>query len=142
MTLTSSLAAGFAKALSLKGLPIRIQYFSLSGTGAGSVYDDAGTLVQSGTSIWLSGAVFPLKTTEGSEDSVLLEQGKLQNKDKKLYVNGSTVFADLNKTVKIQLGSPTGDIYSTIPLGAKLQSIGTDDIYKKQYIRYLPTGSF
>jgi len=139
MTLTSSLAAGFANALSLKGIPIRIQYFTQT---TGSVYDDSGTLVKSGNDVWTSGAIFPLKTTEGSDDSVLLEQGKLQNKDKKLYVNGSTVFSDLNKTVKIQLGSPTGDIYSTIPLGAKVQSIGNDDIYKKQYIRYLPTGSF
>lgn len=139
MTITDTLATGFVRALSLKGQPIRIQYFTSTN---GSVYNEPGTLVQSGADLWVSGVVFPLKTTEGSDDAVLLEQGKLQNKDKKLYVNGSINFAGINDTVKIQLGSPTGDIYSTIPLGAKVQSIGTDDIYRKQYIRFLQTGSF
>lgn len=139
MTVSSILAGGFERVLNIKGLPIKIQYFTQT---TGSVYDDSGPLVKSGTDLWVSGAVFPLRTTEGSDDAVLLQQGLLQNKDKKLYVNGSIVFAGVNQTVKIQLGSPTGDIYSTIPLGAKLQSIGSDDIYRKQYIRYLQTGSF
>lgn len=139
MAVSDTLAAGFERALSIIGKPIRIQYFTQT---TGSVYDDDGVLVKSGTDLWVSGAIFPLKKTEGSEDSVLLEQGKLQNKDKKLYVNGSIDFAGLNQTVKIQLGSPTGEIYSTIPLGAKASEISGDVIYKKQYIRYLQTGSF
>ncbi len=140
MTIVNSLAAGFEKTLSLAGKPIRIQYFE--GTN-GSVYDEPGTLAQSGTDVWVSGAVFSLKNRQGSEDSVLLEQGKLQDKDKKLYVNGSINFAGVDQTVKVQLGSPTGDIYSTIPLGGKAPEVSGDKIYKKQYIRFLgTTGSF
>lgn len=140
MALCGTLETGFLKAIQLTGRPIRIQYFTQT---TGSVYDDSGTLVQSGTDLWISGAIFPLKNREGSEDAVLLEQGKLQDKDKKLYVNGSIDFAGIDQTCKVQLGSPTGEVYSTIPLGGKAPEISGDKIYKKQYIRFLgTTGSF
>lgn len=140
MTVSERLATGFLSTINTIGIPVRIQYFE--GTN-GSVYDEPDTPTQSGTDLWISGAVFPIKSTEGSEDAVLLEQGKLQDKDKKLYVNGSIDFAGVYQTCKVQLGSPTGEIYSTIPLGGKAPEVSGDKIYKKQYIRYLgTTGSF
>lgn len=140
MTISTQLSAGFVNAINKIGRPIRLQYFTQT---TGSVYDDSGTLVQSGTDLWISGAIFPLKNREGSEDAVLLEQGKLQDKDKKLYVNGSIDFSGIDQTIKVQLGSPTGEVYSTIPLGAKAPEVSGDKIYKKQYIRFLgTTGSF
>lgn len=135
----SRLSDGFLTALSLAGRPIKIQYFTQT---TGSVYDDSGPFVQSGADLFISGIVFPLKNREGSEDSVLLEQGKLQDKDKKLYVNGSIDFSNLDHIVKVHLGSPTGEVYSTIPLGGKAPEVASEKIYKKQYIRYLQTGSF
>jgi len=140
MALCGALEAGFERTIKLIGRPIRIQYFTSTN---GSVYDEPGTLTQSGNTLWISGAIFPLKNREGSEDAVLLEQGKLQDKDKKLYVNGSIDFAGVSEICKVQLGSPTGEIYSTIPLGGKAPEISGDKIYKKQYIRFLgTTGSF
>ena len=140
MALCGGFEAGFEKTIQLIGRPIRIQYFTQT---TGSVYDDSGDLVQSGTDIFISGAVFPLKNREGSEDSVLLQQGKLQDKDKKLYVNGSIDFTSVSDVCKIHLGSPTGEVYSTIPLGGKAPEANGEKIYKKQYIRFLgTTGSF
>ena len=130
------LSSGFQRIIDLKGVPVEIKYF----TGvAGSVYDDDLALTQSGNSLNISGIVFPLKTREGSEDSVLLAQGKLQNQDKVLYLNGSIATTGVSDTVQFIIGSTT---YSTIPDGAKVQMIGNEAIYKKQYIRYLPLNLF
>ena len=140
MTLVDNFAAGFDRIVQLAGLPVRVQYFQVT---LGSVWDnDNSTLVKSGNDLWISGVVRNLDTREGSEDSVLLEQGKLQNKDKRFYINGSIDFTGIDNTVKIQLGSPTGEIYSTITDGGIAQQVGADLIYRKEYIRLLQTGSF
>jgi len=132
-------ASGFSYVLEKAGTSVKIGYFDNT---IGSVYDNDQNLTQSGTDLWVSGVVMPMNNREGSEDSVLLEQGKLQNKDKRLYVNGSISMSNLNQTIKVQIGSPTGEIYSTIPIGAYTPEVSGEQIYKRQYLRLLQGGSF
>ncbi len=138
MTFPATLSAGVNKILVRAGTQIKVEYYTV---GFGSVYDDVDTLTLSGTT-WTSGIILPVNTRRGSEDSVLVEQGKLQEKDKKLYVNGSLIFTDEDFVVKVQIGSPTGDIYSTIPLGGIQYEALSQPVYKKQYIRLIQLGSF
>ena len=141
MTFQSRLSSGFVRLLNQAGNQIKVEYFD---TVFDDVYDEevnTNGFVLSGT-LWTSGIVLPVNTRRGSEDAVLLEQGKLQEKDKKLYVNGSLDFVGIDQVVKVTLGSPTGDVFSTIPLGGiKYDALGID-VYKRQYLRLLPTGSF
>jgi len=89
---------------------------------------------------WVSGIIQPLDTTEGSKESVLVQQGKLIDGDKKLYVNGSVTFNGSIFKTDVMIGSPTGDLYTTIPDGGIGWSVHSTPIYTKQYIRRL-TGS-
>ena len=126
------------RTIELAGTPIRIEYF---GQTLGSVWDDEVTYAKSGTSLWTSGVVFPLNTKEGSTDSVLLSQGKLINSDKKLYTNGSLAMTGSINAVTILLGSPTGELYTTIPEGGVVWEAEASPVYKVSYIRRLTTGS-
>ncbi len=137
MALHDKLIAGLNRAVELAGVPVRIRYFSVT---PGSVWDDEVALTQSGTSLWTSGVVFSLNTRQGSSDSVLLQQGKLINSDKKIYTNGSLLFTGSSHMIDIQIGSPTGDLYTTIEDGGNVKEVQGLPVYKKQFIRRL-TGS-
>ena len=133
MTFVTRLSSGFQSLLSKAGTQIKIDYYDIV---FDEVYDEADDEKISGT-LWTSGIILPMNTKQGSEDSVLVESGKLQEKDKRLYVNGSTAFSGDSQIVKIQIGSPTGETYSTIPLGAiKYEALG-QDVYKRQYLRLI-----
>jgi len=82
----------------------------------------------------------PIRGKEGSTESLLLNQGKLIDSDKKMYVNGSLVFTGSTLLVDVQLGSPTGDLYTTIPDGGEMWEAEGIPVYKKLFIRRL-TGS-
>jgi len=119
---------------------IRIKYYNTS-FGAGSYYDDDVTLTQSGSNLWISGVILPITNKFGSNDAVLLEQGKILTNDTKLYIQGSM---NTSGTLKIGLGSYTnmsGCEYSIIPEGITTWSVNGSPIVKKLYVRYLPTGS-
>lgn len=141
MTFQSKLSSGFVRLLTQAGNQIKVEYYD---TVFDDVYDeemDKDSFVLSGT-VWTSGIVLPINTRRGSEDAVLVEQGKLQEKDKKLYTNGSLGFVGIDQVIKVTIGSPTGDVFSSIPLGGiKYDTMGID-VYKRQYLRHLPTGSF
>jgi len=125
------------RTMELAGTQLRIRYFTET---IGSVWDDETTLAQSGNSTWVSGVVFPIRGREGSTESLLLKQGKLLDSDKKVFVNGSIAFTGSIYGVDVQLGSPTGDLYSVIPDGGEMWEISSTPIYKKQFLRRL-TGS-
>lgn len=135
MTLQTTFSAGLNNAIRLAGRPIIVEYFS---GAVGSVWDDELTLTRTG-SVWTSGVVFPLDTRDGSTDSLLLEQGKLINDDKKLYVNGSLITTGSISQSTIQLGS--GNVYTIIPDGGIVQEVAGTPIYKKLFIRKLTAGS-
>lgn len=90
---------------------------------------------------WISGVVLPLDKREGSEDSVLLQQGKLIDSDKRLYTNGSINYTGSSNIVDIMIGSPTGDLYTTIEDGGIVWGAEGIPVYKKQFVRRLTTGS-
>jgi hypothetical protein len=68
-----------------------------------------------------------------------MEQGKLNNSDRKLFVNGSLIINGNDLQVKIMIGSP-GDEFAMIPEGCITHEIEGQNIYKKVFLRRL-TGS-
>jgi len=137
MGINEKLVSALNKTIELAGTQIRIRYFD---SVYDEVYDESINLLQSGSDTWISGAVFPVRGLQGSNESVLMTQGKLTDSDKKLYVNGSVSFTGSSQLVDIQLGSPTGNLYTTIPEGGIMHEVEGIPVYKKQYIRKL-TGS-
>jgi hypothetical protein len=117
---------------------IRIRYFNQFGD---DTYDDSFSLVQSGTDLWCSGITQDLNKTEGSIDSNLLEQGKIITNDTKIFINGSINLTGSEKQVKVQIGSPTGEQYSIIPLGGLAGEVNGVNIFKQIYVRRLTNGS-
>jgi len=129
-------ATGFQRILNKAGQKIKITYFNQT---VGSVWDDDTTLTTSGT-LWLSGIVLPIGTS--SDDSILIQQGRLLNGDKKLYIHGSIALSTGSvMQVKFQVGSPIGSKYSLLSDGTINTNYAGTDIYKRVYIRLLTTGS-
>lgn len=138
MSLKDRLQAGLNKIIRDAGTPISVKYF---GTTIGSVWDDDVSLTQTGATIWTSGVIFPLDNTQGSFDSVLVEQGKLTNQDSKLFVVGSLSLTGSESIVKIGIGSPAAEEYTTIPEGAIAPQVEATLIYRKAFISRVPLGS-
>ena len=67
----------------------QITVTSFTGSAGSTDYDDEYTYTQISGTTFTSGILLPIKNKFGSEDAVLMEQGKLLTKDKKLYINGS-----------------------------------------------------
>jgi len=137
MGITNSLQNGLSRIITIAGRPIRVIYFSET---IDPVYDDDVTLTVSGNS-FTSGIVLPLSNTQGSKDSLLLEQGKLQNDDMKLYLSGNIALTGSETQTRIQLGSNAGNSYELIGPGPILLEVAGTSIYKKAYIRRLNNGS-
>jgi len=136
MTLKTQLAEGFAKIINKAGRPIDIRYYNMT---VGSVWDDEVTLSEvTGSRLWTSGVVLPLNS---STDSLLVEQGKLQNHDQRLYIAGTTNLTGSDFKVKVTLGSNAGDSYNIIPEGTITAEVEATKIYRKVFIRRLTTGS-
>ena len=118
------------------GNQMRIRYYT--GSVNTTDFDDAQKLTTSGTDIYTSGLIFPISNKYGSQDSILLEQGKIENKDKKIFIRGDVETTNL---MKRGLGSPSTEQYSIIPDGILAYPPFGDIVYKKLYVRFLPTGS-
>lgn len=138
MTYPEKLIKGFNHILEKAGTDIRIQYLNES---VGSIYDDDVTRTVAVTS-WISGIVLPISDRNGTTDALLVEQGKITPQDKKIYLNGSITLNANFGTMRLQIGSPTGDNYFIIPDGARVYQARGTDIYKIAYLRRLTTGSF
>ena len=144
MTITDSLSAGFIKVVDKAGKPIRIRYYTQT---VGTVYDDDVTLTAvPGSEVWTSGVVMPLSNRHGSNDVLLVEQGKLLNHDQRLYVNGSLDFTGAGSNFKVKIGmngSPAQtDNYTIVPMGGVPYEVAGTNVYKKVFIRRLTNGSF
>jgi len=139
MTTASDLIQKFNNGLQY-GEQIRFKYYNQIATGD---YDDDTTLTQSGTDFWVSGVVQPINTNQYSSDALLLEQGKILQDDKKLYVEGTVQTSGLGP-IKIGLnGSPTTEQYRILEDGQITDwTINGTIIYKKLYLKYLTNGSF
>ena len=140
MILDTTLANGFAKLVSQAARPLRIRYYTET---IGSVWDDERTFVQSGNDLYTSGIVFKIDSVKGSEDSVLLEQGRIRYDDSKIYVSGNMVTTSgaMVCTIAISGASTVERVYEQIREGANVPQVFGTDIYKKLYVRQLSTGS-
>ena len=138
MSISTKFGAGFKDIVDKAGQQIRVRYFNET---IGSVWDDDVTLVVSGND-WMSGVIFPVNTAKGSSDSLLLEQGKIIDSDKKVFINGSIVLTGSDLQCKVQIGSPTGENYEVIADGGIAWTYSSDAIYKKAFLRRITTGSF
>lgn len=138
--ITSRFQNAFNHLIDRAGNQLSIKYYSQS-YGTGSVYDDDVALTKSGNTLWTSGIVLTLNQLSSSEDAVLLEQGKLITDDKKVFIAGSIALTGSILQVKFQIGSPTGEQFSIIPIGTQVQQTEGNNIYKKVYLRRLTTGS-
>ena len=136
MTTAQDYIDRFQNILEINSVPIRFKYFTVS--GAIGNYDDQMALAQSGNNFWTSGQVQPLDFIRGSKEALLIEQGKIKEGDKKLYVPGDTV---VSGTWRLSIGSNTGEEYGLVPEGVNEWSIEGSPVYKKLYIRYLQNGS-
>jgi len=135
--LKSRLAAGIQKLFVRAGTQIHVRGFSQV---IGSVWDDEVTLTEA-SSVWTSGIVLPIDASKGSFDSLLVEQGKLQSDDQRLFTHGSLLFTGSDFQVQVQIGSPNGDNYTIVPEGVISYNAQGTQIYKKAYITRLTTGS-
>lgn len=142
MGLHSKFSGGVDRLIRSAGTQIRIRYFQPT---IGSVWDDDLTaLPQSGNDLWTSGIVYPVGglSREGSNESVLMEQGKLIDTDKTLWTNGSLGFTGSVLMIDILVGSGTNnDLYTTIENGGQVWEIQGKAVYHKQWIRLLTAGS-
>lgn len=103
-----------------------------------SDYDDVLTQTLTG-STWISGIEFPIRGKQGSEEAMLMEQGKLLTKDKILFLNGSQ---QLNSSgLLIGIGSPTPSYYTIINDGVRTWSLAGSIMYNKLFLRHTIPGS-
>ena len=119
------------------GTSARFRYYSITDTG--SYYDDSYKYVQSGTDVWVSGLQQPIKGSQGSSEARLIEQGKLTTNDSRLYVLGTVNTS--GAAIKVGLGSPNTSQFSLLGDGIESWPLGAEIVYKKMFIRELPTGS-
>jgi len=106
---------------------------------SGETYDDDLTQSFIGSN-WVSGLVFTINTYKGSDEAMLIEQGKLLMQDKIIYFPGS-VNVHSSGTL-VGLGSPVpSEYYSIIPEGVQTYTVNGSTIFSKLYLRYTIPGS-
>ena len=135
MTIVEDFQNGVQEALEF-GQQVRFRYFNV--VDIGEYYDDDIRLTQSGNDLWISGVILPIQGEKGSNDAVLLEQGKILMNDTKLYVEGTI---NTSGTFKVGLGSPIDGEYSLLSEGVSKWNVNQIGILKKLYVRKLLTGS-
>lgn len=118
------------------GAPIRIRHFT--GSVSNSEWDDAQILTQSGNDVWTSGMIMSVDYSRGSRDRLLIEQGKLLQDDKRLFIAGNIETTD---TMKIGLGSPIRQEFSVMENGIIHELSEEQSVYKKIYCRAIGLGS-
>lgn len=112
---------------------INIISYTFVDDGAGSDYDDVVTTTSTG-SVQTSGVIFPVTTSQGSSEALLIEQGKLLTEDKTLYTGS------VNTSGALVFNIDT-NFYSVIPDGIQEWEIGGNVIFKKIFLRSNRTGS-
>lgn len=120
------LNTGLNNIMGIGGLSSTINIISC--TNDNTDYDDEVQQTQTGSSV-VSGLVFPVKATQGSENALLMQQGRLLTEDKVLITGSVSVSGN----VIIELKS--GEYYTIIPDGIQSWEINGSTIYQKCFIR-------
>ncbi|MCK5625126.1 hypothetical protein KAI04_04770 [Candidatus Pacearchaeota archaeon] len=92
-----------------------------------SDYDDERIQTQTGSNV-VSGLVFPIKSSQGSSEALLLQEGKLLTNDKVLYIGSCNV----SGAVVVELQN---DFYTIIPDGIQTWDVNGSTVYSKMFIR-------
>lgn len=129
--INSKLTNGLNKIFKFGGLTTEITFISYT-IPSGS-YDDDTTQTITG-SVTTSGLLFPVRNKFGSEESLLMEQGKLKTSDKVLYVNNVQTSGNILIDIHEQK-------YAIIPNGIQSLETAGSTIYQKLFIRSSTTGS-
>lgn len=124
------LLAGLNRILA-NGVPSIIKIISF--TNIDNDYDDSKIQTQTG-SILTSGLLFPATSSSASDYPLLVQQGKILEKDKILYIGSVNISGNL-------LFNINNDIYAIIPDGIKSYSTNGTTIYNKIFLRYQQGGS-
>lgn len=132
MTVINILNNGVASILNDGGLTTTVNIISY--TFIDTDYDDEVQQTQTG-SIAVSGLIFPIKSTQGSSEALLLEQGTLLTEDKMLYTGSVNVSGN----IIVELNS--GEYYSIIPDGIQSWETSGSIIYQKMFLRRNLAGS-
>lgn len=119
------------------GRPVRIRYYTET---IGSIWDDERVLAYSGNDIYMSGAFLEVNSTKGSDDSVLLEEGRIKYGDLKLVISGG-VQTTSGALVFTASKSGADIVYREIEIGAHAPDYYGLPAYKLIYMRQLQTGS-
>lgn len=134
----TNMRSDFNQIVGEAGIPVRIRHYTASYGGGGSYFDDKTSLTASGNDIWASGIVQPISDIKGSYDAILMEQGRILERDSKLFINGNVPTSGI---VKIGVGSPINEEYSIITDGVYAPQFTGSPVYKKIYMRVLLNGS-
>lgn len=136
VSFSSGLKQDFDKVLKIAGDQVRFRYFTSA--FAGSYFDTSSSLARSGNDVWVSGVFQPIDAGKGSQEQALMEQGFVKIGDSRLYIQSNVQTSGL---LKIGIGSPIREEYSINEGGVIPWSVNGVQVYKKLYVRYLPTGS-
>ena len=104
--------------------------YSVSGVSLSGLYDDEiGNLQITTGSFVTSGALFPIHSKQGSNEALLLEQGKLKTSDSILFLGS----CQLNPSgLLFNIG---GNSYNIISNGILPYNVNGSIIYNKIYVR-------
>ena len=98
-----------------------------------SDYDEPTFQTVTGSNV-ISGLVFPMKSSQGSEEALLLDRGQLLTTDSILYTGSFNTSGNL-------LIEFNNDFYSIIPDGIHTYGVNGETVYNKIFIRKSITGS-
>jgi len=131
--LKNRLAAGVDRLINLAGTRVRVTNFTST---IGSVWDDDVSLTVN-TETWTSGIQLPINDIRGSDDSLLVEQGKLIDGDIKMFMHGSIIITGSELCARVGIGSPIHAEYGIIADGINTARVSDQSIYRKIYLRQL-----
>ena len=121
--------------LNTNGQNVRLRYYTTSYSG--NSYD-TNYLSASGANIWVKGYLGRITKSDASQ---LMDAGKINYADGKLYIPGSLA-TEPDVWTKFGIGSPTPVEYSMLEQGIIIPNIGSSAIYRGIFVRKLNTGSF
>lgn len=101
---------------------------------SGADYDDEVSQTITGSSV-ISGLLFPVVGQQGSQEALLLEQGKIKTSDKHIFLLGSI---NISGNLLFTIGS---DNYTLIPDGIKVWENAGSHIFSEAFVRFSIPGS-